>query len=219
MTRPTDWRHQAACRGEDPELFFPKAHTDRWAPQIQQAKTICARCPVAETCLTTALADEGGAHERYGIRGGLTGPERYSLRRRETRGSRNQRGPYKPPAYSLADAVARRVTKTDDGHARVDGAKHITYGGRRYTTLQAAFIAAHGRDPVGIVRRGCGDGDCALGEHLSDDVIREAEDRCGTRSGYLRHRARGEDCERCRRANTAADNRLRRTGTTKELAA
>jgi Transcription factor WhiB len=219
MMRPADWRTQAACRGEDPDLFFPHSWTGPSLTQIQQAKTICARCPVADTCLTTALADEGGAQDRYGIRGGLTGPERYSLRRRKTRGTREPRGQYKPPAYSLADAVARRVTHTEDGHAHVDGAKHIHYQGRRYTTLQAAFMATHGRDPVGIVRRACGDGECALGEHLSDDVIREAEDRCGTRSGYLRHRARGEDCERCRRANSAADNRLRRTGTTKELAA
>ena len=43
--------------------------------------------------------------------------------------------------------------------------------------------------------------------------------KCGTRSGYQRHRANGEKaCDACRQANTDADNRLRRTGTTKELA-
>lgn len=43
--------------------------------------------------------------------------------------------------------------------------------------------------------------------------------KCGTRSGYQRHRAIGEEaCGPCRQANTDADNRLRRTGTTRELA-
>lgn len=42
--------------------------------------------------------------------------------------------------------------------------------------------------------------------------------RCGTRQGYRAHKGRGEDaCAPCRRANADADNRLRWTGTTKEL--
>lgn len=42
---------------------------------------------------------------------------------------------------------------------------------------------------------------------------------CGTRSGYQRHRNAGEPaCDACRQANTDADNRLRRTGTTKQAA-
>ncbi|MEV5953758.1 WhiB family transcriptional regulator [Streptomyces sp. NPDC051987] len=40
--------------------------------------------------------------------------------------------------------------------------------------------------------------------------------KCGTRPGYQKHlRERTEICEPCRQANTDADNRLRRTGTTK----
>ncbi|MEV5957250.1 WhiB family transcriptional regulator [Streptomyces sp. NPDC051987] len=43
--------------------------------------------------------------------------------------------------------------------------------------------------------------------------------QCGTRAGYRRHRAAGEDaCGPCRQANTDADNRLRRTGTSKAAA-
>lgn len=39
---------------------------------------------------------------------------------------------------------------------------------------------------------------------------------CGTRAGYQRHLRLGEKaCDPCRQANTDADNRLRRTGTTK----
>ncbi|MEV8476565.1 WhiB family transcriptional regulator [Streptomyces sp. NPDC051173] len=43
--------------------------------------------------------------------------------------------------------------------------------------------------------------------------------KCGTRRGYQRHRRNGEDaCARCRSVNSAADRRLRSTGTTKEAA-
>lgn len=42
---------------------------------------------------------------------------------------------------------------------------------------------------------------------------------CGTRSGYQKHvREKTEICGPCRQANTDADNRLRRTGTTKVAA-
>lgn len=43
--------------------------------------------------------------------------------------------------------------------------------------------------------------------------------RCGTRGGYQKHlREKTTICPPCRQANTDADNRLRRTGTTKAAA-
>jgi hypothetical protein len=43
--------------------------------------------------------------------------------------------------------------------------------------------------------------------------------KCGTRGGYQKHlREKTEICAPCRQANTDADNRLRRTGTTKAAA-
>lgn len=43
--------------------------------------------------------------------------------------------------------------------------------------------------------------------------------KCGTRSGYQKHlREKTPSCQPCRQANTDADNRLRRTGTTKAAA-
>jgi hypothetical protein len=42
-------------------------------------------------------------------------------------------------------------------------------------------------------------------------------DDCGTRRGYHQHSRAGETaCQPCRDANTAADRRLRETGTTKQ---
>src|SRR5215813_3967838 len=50
-----DWRHEAACRDEDPELFFPISEVGPGARQAAEAKAVCARCPVREQCLRYAL--------------------------------------------------------------------------------------------------------------------------------------------------------------------
>jgi WhiB family transcriptional regulator, redox-sensing transcriptional regulator len=75
------WRAHAACRGEDPELFFPVGSTGPMLEQIAKAKEVCAECPVREVCLDFALNTGQG----YGIWGGLTEDERRSLRRRRQR--------------------------------------------------------------------------------------------------------------------------------------
>ena len=50
-----DWRHQSACREEDPELFFPVGNTGPAITQIEEAKKVCNRCVVKEACLAWAL--------------------------------------------------------------------------------------------------------------------------------------------------------------------
>ena len=61
------WRNRAACRGVDPDVFYPVSEED-----AVQAKAICAQCPVREACLEYALA----ARERDGVWGGATERER-----------------------------------------------------------------------------------------------------------------------------------------------
>jgi len=39
-----DWRHRAACRDEDPELFFPVGNSGPALLQISEAKAVCRRC-------------------------------------------------------------------------------------------------------------------------------------------------------------------------------
>ena len=39
-----DWRHNAACRDVDPELFFPIGNTGPALLQIDEAKRVCRRC-------------------------------------------------------------------------------------------------------------------------------------------------------------------------------
>lgn len=75
----SDWRSRAACTDEDPDLFFPLGSTGPAAMQINEAKTVCARCPVMATCRKEAL-DTG---QEYGVWGGLSENERQALQRRE----------------------------------------------------------------------------------------------------------------------------------------
>lgn len=75
------WRNRATCLGEDPELFFPIGNTGPSFVQIEEAKAICRRCEVVDTCLRWAI--ESGADT--GVWGGLSDDERRSLRRRRAR--------------------------------------------------------------------------------------------------------------------------------------
>ena len=72
----TNWQVRAACRGVDPELFFPEPSDEPLVrTQVAAAKAVCRRCPVRQRCLAEAL-------ERipYGIAGGLTAGERRRAR-------------------------------------------------------------------------------------------------------------------------------------------
>lgn len=77
---PMDWRHDAVCRDEDPELFFPVGKSGPAEVQIAEAKAVCRRCPVASSCLAWAL--ESG--QDAGVWGGLDEDERRALQRTES---------------------------------------------------------------------------------------------------------------------------------------
>ncbi|GAA3381189.1 WhiB family transcriptional regulator [Streptomyces sannanensis] len=74
-------RPRPACADADPELFFPIGNTGPALLQIEEAKAVCRRCPVMETCLQWAL--EHG--EDTGVWGGLSEDERRSMKRRAAR--------------------------------------------------------------------------------------------------------------------------------------
>jgi WhiB family transcriptional regulator, redox-sensing transcriptional regulator len=67
-----DWRDQAACIGEDPEIFFPPQYENATA-----AKRICARCTVRGDCLDYALEH----NLQHGIWGGISINKRRARRR------------------------------------------------------------------------------------------------------------------------------------------
>ncbi|MGH3239205.1 MAG: WhiB family transcriptional regulator [Spirillospora sp.] len=76
-----DWRHRAACRDVDPELFFPIGNTGPAILQIEEAKQVCRRCGVTDACLRWAL--ESG--QESGVWGGMGEDERRALKRRAAR--------------------------------------------------------------------------------------------------------------------------------------
>jgi WhiB family redox-sensing transcriptional regulator len=76
-----DWRHRAACKSEDPELFFPVGDTGPALLQIAEAKAVCRRCPVQAQCLNWALTSGQDA----GVWGGLSETERRAVRQRDAR--------------------------------------------------------------------------------------------------------------------------------------
>lgn len=79
-----DWRHRAACLTEDPELFFPIGNSGPAMAQVEQAKAVCLRCEVRDTCLKWALETGQDA----GVWGAMSEEERRSLKRRNARARR-----------------------------------------------------------------------------------------------------------------------------------
>lgn len=93
----TDWQDQAACRGVDTAVFFPVSEAD-----ADEAKAICATCPVAEACLEWALE----TRPPDGVFGGLTAMERHRLIRRRQKADRKQRAAEAAEATENAEAAA-----------------------------------------------------------------------------------------------------------------
>ena len=68
-----NWRDKAACKGVDPDLFFPQR-----GDSIREAKEVCQGCVVRLDCLEYALVNG----ENLGIWGGYSERERRRMRRR-----------------------------------------------------------------------------------------------------------------------------------------
>ena len=73
------WYVDAACRGTDPDLWFPPRGGDTAA-----AKAVCAGCSVKVECLDFALGRSPA--EKWGIWGGTSERERRRLRHAMRRG-------------------------------------------------------------------------------------------------------------------------------------
>jgi WhiB family transcriptional regulator, redox-sensing transcriptional regulator len=76
-----DWRHQAACRDVDPDIFFPVGTTGPALAQVEAAKAICETCLVTRDCLQWAI----DTAQDSGVWGGTTEEERRTLRRSRQR--------------------------------------------------------------------------------------------------------------------------------------
>ena len=70
------WRQHAACRGVEPDVFYPVSDEE-----ADVAKSICNVCSVRQPCLEYAL----GNRERDGVWGGATERERRRILRQRRR--------------------------------------------------------------------------------------------------------------------------------------
>jgi len=76
ITEHWDWQLDASCRGMDVGRYHPPDERNTAREQrIEQAKSICRRCPVIAACLDHALR----VRAPYGIWGGRSEDERAEL--------------------------------------------------------------------------------------------------------------------------------------------
>lgn len=82
------WRKQAACRDKPTAWFYPDMPRGRYArvkDPYENARPVCAGCPVAAECLDESRRDEPpvelkeGQVPTHGFRAGLRPEERYIL--------------------------------------------------------------------------------------------------------------------------------------------
>ena len=71
-----NWRDKGACRGIDPDVFYPDEDDD-----AEQAKAVCDICVVRQACLEHALS----SREKDGVWGGATERERRRMIRQRRR--------------------------------------------------------------------------------------------------------------------------------------
>jgi len=111
------WQSKAACRdAPDPDIFFPAKgdHGD-------QAKEVCAACPVAAPCLDFALKINRGAHD-FGIYGGTTPGERADLRRQLARADRGREAAKRREATRERKAASARLARLRNDPAQAKAA-------------------------------------------------------------------------------------------------
>lgn len=95
--RAADWRSAAACRTEDPEIFFASELTAEGQANIRHAKVICWRCPSMQECGQWAIDTRQG----FGVFGGISEKERRTILRR-----RGIRLPEDPDAADARQAAS-----------------------------------------------------------------------------------------------------------------
>lgn len=154
-----DFQLRGACRGHDPELFFPLSETTPTTRrQIDEAKAVCQGCPVLESCRSYALA-----HGPEGIWGGTTESERRALRATKTEadeqvdseagnapGEVDQPEPALPSYNSARHSLARARRLRDLAEQTGDG-DALAQAERRVVEAKATFDAVRTHGAAGAV--------------------------------------------------------------------
>ena len=105
-----DWREDAACRGMDPDLWFPIDYSQDHDTQMTR---ICIeKCPVQEECLEAALQNV----EKRGIWGGFTQAELKGIRTQ--RFSRCKKCGRRWPKARLTSQTTCRICRIEEFDGR-----------------------------------------------------------------------------------------------------
>lgn len=156
---------------------------------ITQAKAICAGCPVRPECLAEALAYESGkaVADRPGVFGATTGGDRWVLDPKTSRAA----------PVEVADDIEDGGPPHGDRNRYVIGCRCILC--RQAEREYRAAVASRA-------------------EKAAPKRTGRPPAACGTNSAYHRHVRRREPIDDpCRAAHSAADRRMRNTGTSKVL--
>lgn len=108
------WRELAACADEDPELFFPTGSSGPAQRQEQQAKAVCARCPVLARCRQDALE----SRDVHGVRGGMTEGERLAILRAARKAAAKKAGATQTSATKTPARTTARSRRSASAPAR-----------------------------------------------------------------------------------------------------
>ncbi len=180
LDRGDGWRSHAACRNEDPELFFPRGEGTPNTEQIDEAKAICRACPVLAACRRWALT----TGQDHGVWGGLSESERRRVLRRlaEDPGMTHEQAirllrSSQTEPKPLPEMFAERIQVDAHGHTTWL-LKHttISVNGRNRTPKQVAFILGYGREPEGRIQATCGVDRCLTHTHIADGQMRRERD-------------------------------------------
>lgn len=174
--RAADWRDEAVCRDEDPELFFPAGSTGPYLDQIEEAKSVCRRCPSMDACAQWAL----NTGQDTGIWGGLSEADRRIILRRRSvnrisvddyTGTTPTRG----PARTLEEAWSEG-TEVHDDHILWVGPRAVHQPGTKgVTPNRLSFYLDRGYWPEGDTKRMCAVDGCVKPSHLADRRERAEE--------------------------------------------
>ena len=139
------WLERAACRDQDPELFFPERGQQAKA---QAAKQVCAGCQVKADCLDLAVKSAASRGEDHGIFGGTKPHERTGLRDNQP----TQASPWRrdrelaEQAHRLAEQVGPQQAATQLGTAPSTLAKAWAHWGLEYPGRARRSVFAHDRE-------------------------------------------------------------------------
>lgn len=164
--RNADWRDSSLCRDPqyDPEMWFPKGTDAASMADEAEAKRVCRRCPVMETCGQWALE----TRQDSGVWGALSERDRTSIRRY----GRVPKKRVPVQAFASIDDAYRSLTQEVSGHVLWCGGQEVVIGSVRMSPNQVAWRATRKDAPIGRVHKGCEIGTCV--RHLTDQAMRDA---------------------------------------------